>query len=60
MKNTKRPGVKRKKGELPTKVCATCGKPFEWRKRWERNWDEVRYCSERCRNARPGSREQSQ
>ncbi|MBD8479892.1 MULTISPECIES: DUF2256 domain-containing protein [Pseudomonas] len=38
-----------KKSELPVKHCATCGLPFTWRKKWERCWDEVRYCSERCR-----------
>ena len=37
------------KSYLPYKDCATCGKPFSWRKKWERNWDEVKYCSERCR-----------
>jgi hypothetical protein len=21
-----------------------------WRKKWERNWDEVRYCSDACRS----------
>ena len=39
----------RRKGDLPQKVCAQCGRPFAWRKKWERVWDEVRYCSERCR-----------
>lgn len=34
----------RRKGDLPTKVCAGCGRPFAWRKKWERVWDEVRYC----------------
>lgn len=38
-----------KKGDLPSKICATCGRPFTWRKKWERSWDEVRYCSDRCR-----------
>lgn len=38
-----------KKSELPTKVCATCGLPFTWRKKWERDWDAVRFCSDRCR-----------
>ncbi|RMR50260.1 hypothetical protein ALP84_04752 [Pseudomonas cichorii] len=38
-----------KKSELPVKTCATCGLPFTWRKKWARCWDEVRYCSERCR-----------
>ncbi|POG11141.1 DUF2256 domain-containing protein [Pseudomonas putida] len=39
------------KGELPSKNCVVCGLPFTWRKRWARCWDEVRYCSERCRRA---------
>lgn len=43
----------RRKGQLPTKACATCGRPFEWRKKWAAVWDEVRYCSERCRRGRP-------
>ncbi|AWN36011.1 DUF2256 domain-containing protein [Methylobacterium radiodurans] len=39
----------RRKGDLPEKICAQCGRPFAWRKKWERVWDEVRYCSDRCR-----------
>ncbi|NBU13461.1 MAG: DUF2256 domain-containing protein [Alphaproteobacteria bacterium] len=39
----------RKKSELPQKTCKTCGRPFTWRKKWERVWDEVLYCSDRCR-----------
>ncbi|WP_425390514.1 DUF2256 domain-containing protein [Ekhidna sp.] len=38
-----------RKPHLPTKICATCGKPFTWRKKWEKVWGEVKYCSERCR-----------
>ncbi|MBT6235202.1 DUF2256 domain-containing protein [Bacteroidia bacterium] len=38
-----------KKKNLPTKECITCGLPFTWRKKWEKNWEEVKYCSERCR-----------
>jgi len=41
-----------KKQDLPTKTCATCGRPFTWRKKWAKNWDEVLYCSDRCRNHR--------
>ncbi|MCC5099071.1 DUF2256 domain-containing protein [Xanthomonas campestris] len=47
-----------KKQHLPAKVCVQCGRPFRWRKKWERVWDEVKYCSDRCRHARkaqPGS-----
>lgn len=42
-----------KKSDLPQKTCASCGRPFVWRKKWERVWDEVRYCSERCKRERP-------
>ncbi len=40
----------RRKGDLPTKDCAQCGLPFAWRRKWEKVWDEVRYCSKRCAN----------
>ena len=40
----------RKKSELPTKVCESCARPFTWRKKWEKVWDEVKYCSDRCRS----------
>ncbi|MGV9004628.1 DUF2256 domain-containing protein [Flavobacterium sp.] len=38
-----------KKDNLPTKKCAVCKLSFAWRKKWEKNWDEVKYCSEKCR-----------
>ena len=31
------------------KTCLACGRRIEWRKKWERDWDEVRYCSTSCR-----------
>ena len=40
-----------KTADLPTKPCLACGRPFAWRKKWERVWDEVKYCSDRCRSA---------
>jgi hypothetical protein len=33
----------------PAKICASCGRRFEWRRRWTVNWEEVRYCSSACR-----------
>ncbi|MBP8035407.1 MAG: DUF2256 domain-containing protein [Burkholderiaceae bacterium] len=42
-----------KKSELPSKVCLTCARPFNWRKKWERDWENVKYCSDRCRQAGP-------
>ena len=38
-----------KKQHLPEKICLVCEKPFSWRKKWEKNWNDVKYCSERCR-----------
>ncbi|MGL4610350.1 MAG: DUF2256 domain-containing protein [Trueperaceae bacterium] len=43
-----------KKGDLPTKICQHCGLPFTWRKKWTRDWENIRYCSERCKR---GSKE---
>ncbi len=31
------------------KICLTCNRPFSWRKKWERDWSKVLYCSEKCR-----------
>ncbi|MCO4784358.1 DUF2256 domain-containing protein [Marinomonas atlantica] len=41
-----------KKTHLPTKVCTVCQRPFTWRKKWASCWEEVKYCSERCRRQR--------
>ncbi|MBM3914678.1 MAG: DUF2256 domain-containing protein [Sphingomonadales bacterium] len=38
-----------KKENLQQKICLVCQRPFTWRKKWEKNWEEVRYCSDRCR-----------
>lgn len=37
-----------KKQFLPSKICLTCKRPFTWRKKWERDWENVKYCSEKC------------
>ncbi len=39
-----------KKSNLPIKTCIVCDQPFTWRKKWKRVWEEVKYCSNRCRN----------
>jgi hypothetical protein len=44
-------GGGRPPSERASKVCAVCGRPFSWRKKWERDWENVRYCSDRCRAA---------
>ena len=40
------------KQSLPSKPCQACGRPMTWRKAWAQTWDEVRYCSDRCRAQR--------
>jgi hypothetical protein len=41
-----------RKGDLPQKVCVVCNRPFVWRKAWERVWDEILTCSDRCKGER--------
>ncbi|MGO2339013.1 MAG: DUF2256 domain-containing protein [Psychrobacter sp.] len=41
-----------KKVNLPQKTCSVCQRSFTWRKKWEKDWEQVIYCSERCRRAR--------
>ncbi|WP_293936058.1 DUF2256 domain-containing protein [Iodobacter sp.] len=36
------------KRNLPQKSCPVCMRPFFWRKKWEQNWEAVKYCSVRC------------
>ena len=38
-----------------SKICQSCGRTFKWRKKWERDWDVVKYCSDGCRGHTPGA-----
>ena len=46
-----------KKENLPQRTCVVCLRPFAWRKKWEKVWHEVKFCSDKCRinktNAKP-------
>ena len=33
----------------------TCGREITWRKKWERDWDSVKFCSDACRSHKPGA-----
>ncbi len=35
-----------------SKTCVACGRTIEWRKKWKRDGDAVRYCSATCRRRR--------
>lgn len=48
-------GHKGNKQSLPRKPCTVCGRPMSWRKKWEKNWEQVKYCSEACRRAKGGA-----
>lgn len=37
------------KRDLPSKLCPVCQRAFAWRKKWERDWEHVVYCSDKCR-----------
>jgi hypothetical protein len=41
----------------PRQVCETCQRPFTWRKVWEKCWDEVTTCSDRCKSERKRRRQ---
>ena len=34
---------------LPEKTCIVCQRPYKWRRKWKLVWNEVKYCSEKCR-----------
>jgi len=41
-----------KKANLPEKICLHCQRPFSWRKKWERDWENVKYCSDACKKGK--------
>ena len=43
----------------PHQVCVVCNRPFTWRKKWERCWDEVTTCSKSCNAKRRAANKSS-
>lgn len=41
--------VKAQTSRYEDKICRSCGRAFSGRKKWERDWESVRYCSDGCR-----------
>jgi len=35
-------GFRGNKSTLPSKPCARCGLAMSWRRRWAKNWDELK------------------
>ncbi|MGB0943386.1 MAG: DUF2256 domain-containing protein [Marinomonas sp.] len=44
--------MKHRKTHLSQKVCQSCKRLFCWRKKWRKDWEQVKYCSKRCRHER--------
>lgn len=42
-----------------SKICAVCGRTIEWRKKWARDWANVRYCSDACRRRKRGTKDEA-
>ena len=38
--------------ERAEKTCAHCGRTMQWRAKWAKNWEQVKYCSDACRRTR--------
>jgi hypothetical protein len=37
------PPVAKIKNGFKPKICERCGLPFEWRKQWANDWENVKY-----------------
>ncbi len=45
--------------EDPAGFWGEIAENFTWRKKWEKVWNEVKYCSDRCRSQRSAKQEAS-
>lgn len=45
--------------DLPSKICPVCGRRFQWRKKWAADWEQVRFCSKRCKATRLDATDQA-
>ena len=44
---------------MKLKTCVRCGRTMQWRAKWARNWDQVKYCSDACRRARTTAQDEA-
>lgn len=45
-------GRQRSRSSAPQdKLCLRCGRVIQWRRKWAKDWEHVRYCSKACRSA---------
>jgi hypothetical protein len=31
------------------RICTVCGRSITWRRKWARDWENIKYCSDGCR-----------
>ncbi len=31
------------------RICTVCGRSITWRRKWARDWENIKYCSDACR-----------
>ncbi|AFL90248.1 hypothetical protein Terro_4040 [Terriglobus roseus DSM 18391] len=53
----RKPKSQHSPGSHADKTCAACGRTITWRKKWERDWDNVKFCSDACRSHKPGAQD---
>ena len=39
------------------KLCKTCRRPIHWQKKYEQDWDIIKFCSEACSGCYPGEKD---
>jgi hypothetical protein len=39
------------------KLCKTCRRPIQWQKKYEQDWDILKYCSEACSGHHSGEKD---
>lgn len=39
------------------KLCKTCRRPIQWQKKYEQDWDILKFCSEACSGYRSGEKD---
>lgn len=37
------------KNNIESKICESCGRTIEYRKKWEKDWANIKYCSDACK-----------
>ena len=52
-----RPRKPQSGSSVAPKLCATCGRTMDYRKKWAANWDAVKYCSDACRTHKPAAQD---